>query len=224
MKQLKNLMLQLKQEAAQTFTCKSTVSIILGTAIISFGIYNVHRQAGITEGGILGLLLLCNHWLGISSSVLSPVLDGLSYLFGFRYLGRTFLKRSIFATFCLAAFFRLWEMFPPLLPSLMDRPLLAAVAGSLFVGVGCGLVVRQGTSSGGDDALAMVISKLSGWKIARAYLFTDVTVLLLSLSYIPLERIACSLVTVTISSYLIGIVTELGRKPGKHSEAETVPD
>lgn len=221
MKQLRSFILQLKQEAKQTFPWKTTVPIILGTAIISFGIYNVHRQAGITEGGILGLLLLCNHWLGISSSLLSPILDGASYLFGYRHLGRNFLKRSIFATCCLAAFFRLWEMFPPLLPSLRSRPLLAAAAGSLFIGVGCGLVVRQGASSGGDDALAMVISKLSGWKIARAYLFTDVTVLLLSLSYIPLGRIGCSLVTVTISSYLIGIVTEFGRKPGRHADADT---
>lgn len=224
MKQLKNLILQLKREATNTFTWKSTVSIILGTAIISFGIYNVHQQANITEGGILGMILLCNHWLGISSSILSPILDGLSYLFGYKYLGKDFLKRSIFATFCLAAFFRLWEMFPPLLPGLGDRPLLAAVAGSLFIGVGCGLVVRQGASSGGDDALAMVISKLSGCKIARAYLFTDITVLLLSLSYIPLKRIVYSLVTVTISSYLIGIVTDLGRKPVKQSKTEAVPD
>lgn len=224
MKQLKNLFLQLKQETTQTFTWKSTASIVLGTAIVSFGIYNVHRQADITEGGILGMLLLCNHWLGLSSSILSPILDGLSYLFGYKYLGKDFLKRSIFATFCLAAFFRLWEMFPPLLPSLGDRPLMAAVAGSLFIGVGCGLVVRQGASSGGDDALAMVISKLSGCKISRAYLFTDITVLVLSLSYIPLKRIIYSLVTVTISSFLIGIVTDLGRKPVKQTTTKTVPD
>ena len=61
MKQLNKIMLQLLQETKQTFTRKTVISILLGTAITSFGIYNVHRQTGITEGGILGLLLLCNY-------------------------------------------------------------------------------------------------------------------------------------------------------------------
>ena len=83
-------------------------------------------------------------------------------------------------------------------------PLAAAVAGGVFVGVGVGLVVRAGGAAGGDDALALVLSKKLGWKLPAAYLATDLTVLLLSLSYLPPVKIACSLVTVTISSFLIG--------------------
>ena len=71
------------------------------------------------------------------------------------------------------------------------------------MGIGVGLIVRQGGSSGGDDALALTIARVSGWKLARSYLFTDVTVLMLSLTYIPPRRIAFSLLTVTISSCLI---------------------
>ncbi|HJD46482.1 MAG TPA: YitT family protein, partial [Candidatus Mediterraneibacter norfolkensis] len=62
---------------------------------------------------------------------------------------------------------------------------------------------------GGDDALALTISRLTHWKLSRAYLFTDLTVLLLSLSYIPLRRIAFSLITVTVSSFLIDWVQNL---------------
>ena len=80
--------------------------------------------------------------------------------------------------------------------------------GGVFVGVGVGLIVRQGGSSGGDDALALVIHKLTGWRLSRAYLFTDLTVLFASLSYIPFRRIAFSLVTVTVSSLLIDFVKE----------------
>ena len=54
-----------------------------------------------------------------------------------------------------------------------------------------------------DDALALVIAHVSGWRLSRCYLFTDVTVLLLSLSYIPFQRIFFSLITVTVSSWLI---------------------
>ena len=94
-------------------------------------------------------------------------------------------------------------------------PLAAALLGGAFVGIGVGLIVRQGGSSGGDDALALVIHKLTGWKLSRAYLFTDLTVLVASLSYIPVRRIAFSLVTVTVSSLLIDWVKEYTPKNGK---------
>ena len=60
--------------------------------------------------------------------------------------------------------------------------------------------------------LALVISKKLGWRLPMAYLATDLTVLLLSLSYIPPVKIACSLVTVTISSFLIGKLEGRGEK------------
>jgi len=76
--------------------------------------------------------------------------------------------------------------------------------------------VRQGGSSGGDDALALVIHQLTGWKLARSYLFTDLVVLGASLSYIPARRIAFSLVTVTVSSLLIDWVQGLGHDEKIH--------
>ena len=95
-----------------------------------------------------------------------------------------------------------------MLPDLSAHPLIASVLGGIFVGAGVGLIVRQGGSSGGDDALALTISHISHWKLSRSYLFTDVAVLLLSLTYIPVMRIVFSLITVTISSYLIDWIKE----------------
>ena len=43
-------------------------------------------------------------------------------------------------------------------------------------------------------------------------MISDVTVLLLSLSYIPVRRIGFSLLTVLLSSKLVGIVQRLGQK------------
>ena len=97
----------------------------------------------------------------------------------------------------------------------------AAILGALFVGLGVGLVVRIGGACGGDDALALTIAHVSRWPISRCYLFTDLAVLLLSLTYIPFARIVYSLVTVTISSVVIGRVQRLGvRAP----EADTAVD
>lgn len=195
------------------FTPKRLATILLGTAILSFGLYNVHSPSGVTEGGVLGLVLLLNHWLGLPASIASPVLDVLCYALAFKILGKDFLKVSLAASLSLAGFLRLWEQFPPLLPPLPGLP--AALLGGVCVGLGVGLVVRQGGSCGGDDALALTISKLTKMRLSRAYLFTDVTVLLLSLSYIPFSRIAWSLLTVTISSFLIDGIKSFGAKKQK---------
>ena len=178
--------------------------LLLGAFTLAFGLFNVHSQSQITEGGVLGMTLLLQHWLGVSPGVSGFLMDMTCYAVGFRPLGRGFLRNALISRVGFSLCYRRLERLGPVLPSMADRPLLAALAGGLFVGVGVGLVVRAGGASGGDDALALIIARISRLPISLAYFFTDFTVLALSLSYIPLEKIACSLVTVTLSSWLIG--------------------
>lgn len=190
---------------------RRTAMLLTGAAILSFGLFNVHSQSRITEGGVLGMTLLLQHWFGITPAISEAVLDVICYALGVRYLGTAFLRYALTATGGFACFYAIHERVGYVLPYMGDRPLLAAVVGALFVGVGVGLVVRAGGASGGDDALALVIAKGTGWPVSRAYLFTDVTVLALSLSYIPVANIACSLVTVTLSSMIIGGIHGAGK-------------
>ena len=198
-----------KTKLFQGLSFKNILWIVAGAAICTFGIHNIHQQVGITEGGVIGGMLLLEHWLGISPAYITPVLDIACYLLALKYLGAGFIRTSILSTLSVSLFYKLWEQFPPMLPDLSGHPLVAAVLGALFVGIGVGIIVRQGGSSGGDDALALVISKVSKCRLSFAYLFTDLTVLVLSLSYIPVRRIVFSLVTVTISSFLIDKVQSL---------------
>ena len=186
--------------------------LVAGTAILAFGLYNIHRQSNITEGGVLGLVLFFDHWLGITPALVSPVLDISCYLIGFRFLGREFAKCSVIASLSFACWYALFEKFPPLLPSLAEHPAAAALLGGCFVGLGVGLAVRAGGAAGGDDALAMTISHVTKWPISRAYLFTDLVVLALSATYISPKNLLCSLITVTVSSFLIGRVQTFGKK------------
>ena len=201
-------LLHWKEKLWEGLSGKKLILIVLGAAVATFGIHNIHQQVGITEGGVIGGMLLVEHWLKVSPAYITPVLDAACYLLAWKYLGGGFLKISVISTLSVSLFYKLWEQFPPMLPDLSGHPLAAAVLGAVFVGVGVGIIVRQGGSSGGDDALALVISKVTRWRLSFAYLFTDLTVLLLSLSYIPARRIVFSLVTVTISSFLIDKVQE----------------
>ena len=195
--------------------------IVLGACILSFGLYNIHERTGVTEGGVLGMTLLLQHWFGLSPAITSPVMDIACYLLAWHFLGNAFVKYAVAASLAFAASHALWEQFPPLLPDLSTFPMAAAILGEVRRAVVGKDEVRIGGACGGDDALALTIAHVSRWPISRCYLFTDLAVLLLSLTYIPFARIVYSLVTVTISSVVIGRVQRLGvRAP----EAETAVD
>lgn len=178
--------------------------IFLSAAFLAFGIYNVHSVAHISEGGVLGLMLLIQYWFGISPALSGLVLDALSYLLGWRTLGKRFLACSASATLGYSISYAIFEQFPPLYPAIAEMPLMASIVGAIFVGIGCGLCVRWGGAASGDDALAMSLSKITGLPIQWMYLGMDLLVLGLSLTYIPLSKIVYSLITVILSGQIIG--------------------
>lgn len=191
---------------------KILLSLVCGAIILAFGLYNIHGRTAITEGGVLGMTLLLDHWLGISPGISGIIMDITCYAFAFKILGLPFVKKALVASVSFSVSYQVFERIGYALPDLSAQPILAAVIGALFVGCGVGLVVRVGGACGGDDALALAIAHVTKWPIARAYLATDISVLLLSLSYIPPVRIVYSLITVTISSVVIGRFSRMTKK------------
>ena len=185
---------------------KSCLIALFGSAFLAFGLYHVHSFSGVTEGGVLGMTLLLDHWFHISPSVSC-------YAMGWKLLGRQFIAYSILSSASFSLSYRICEQFPPLWPQLADMPLAASLIGAVFVGVGAGLCVRIGGAPGGDDALAMSLSHVTHIKIQWIYLLSDFAVLVLSLSYIPLNRMVYSILTVLLSGQIIGFVQTVGTHP-----------
>lgn len=188
---------------------------LLGSAVQAFGLYNIHSLSGVTEGGVLGMTLLLDHWLQISPAVSGFVMNGACYALGWKLLGRVFLVYSFVASAGFSVAYRICEQFDPLWPKIAQMPLLAAVLGAAFVGVGTGICVRVGGATSGDDALAMSLSHVTRVKVQWIYLTSDLIVLLLSLSYIPVKRIAYSLLTVILSGQIIGAVQKIPSRRGR---------
>lgn len=183
--------------------------LLLGSIIQAIGIYNIHSLSNVTEGGVLGLTLLIQHWFHISPAVSSLILNLACYALGWRTLGKEFIGYSLLSICIYSVSYGILEQFPPMWPHIVQYPLLAAIAGALFIGIGAGLCVRAGGATAGDDALAMSFSHIFHWPIERIYLVSDLTVLVLSLSYIPVKRIAYSLLTVVLSGQIIGIIQKI---------------
>lgn len=199
------------KEDLKRLTLKNSIITLVGSMILAFGLYHVHSISGVTEGGVLGATLLLEHWTGISPALTGGIMNVLCYVLGWRLLGKEFIAYSALATAGFSGTYKICEQFPHLWPGLADMPLVAALVGALFVGVGAGLCVRVGGAPSGDDALAMSISHATGWKIQWVYLLSDLIVLVMSLSYIPVRRIGYSLFTVLLSGQLIGFVQNFNR-------------
>ena len=70
---------------------KNSITIVFASIFLAFGLYNVHSVAYVTEGGILGLVLLVEHWFSISPSISGFVINLLCYIFGWKTLGKQFV-------------------------------------------------------------------------------------------------------------------------------------
>ena len=185
---------------------------LLGAFIQALGLCNIHAFADVTEGGVLGATLLIDHWFAVSPALSALVLNILCYLFGWRTLGRDFLIYSGIASLAYSVFYALLEPFAPLWPALVESPFWAAIAGALFIGIGAGLSIRMGGATCGDDALAMALSRLTKIDIQWIYLLSDLTVLALSATYIPLAKLGWSLLTVVLSGQIIGWVQKVAKR------------
>lgn len=212
---MKHLLSNLFATLRTTFAAlrpKCILLVLLGSAIQAVGVCNIHAFSHVTEGGTLGLELLLYHWLGISPAISSIVLNGICYAIGWRVLGSAFLAYSGIAVGCYALTYALLELFAPLWPVLITSPLVCALLGAVFVGLGAGISMLGGGAPGGDDALAMSLNRRFGWGVEKVYLVSDLSVLLLSLSYIPLEKILYSLLTVVLSGQIVGWVQKLKKE------------
>ena len=187
-------------------TLKSILLIMIGATILSFGSYNFNYQNNVTEGGVLGLLLLLQHVFNISPSVTSLVIDFSLFAIGSKFFGKKFLLYSILSTTTFSSTYKIWEKIGFLDPSYTNNMLIASILAGIGVGIGVGLVVRGGGASGGDDVIALLGNKLLKLKVNHVYLVTDAIVLLMSLVYLDIKQVFFSIIAVTISGKIISIL------------------
>ena len=187
-------------------TIQSIILIIIGATILSFGSYNFNYQNNITEGGVLGLLLLMQHIFNISPSITSVVIDFSLFTIGSKFFGKKFLLYSILSTVIFSMTYKIWESIGFLVPSFTNNMLIGSILAGICVGIGVGLVVRGGGASGGDDVIALLGNKFLKLKVNHVYLITDATVLLMSLIYLDINQIFYSMIAVTISGKIISII------------------
>ena len=182
------------------------IRLLIGTMVVAFAISNIHARYQIAEGGQLGTELLFYNWFGVSPAISSLIIDIIIFTISFFVLGVKYFQNAIIGSLLYAAFYFLFQNIPFLLPDLSHDLLLATLLGGILVGIGCGLVVKSSGACGGDDSLALILSKVTKLDISISYFVLDLIVILMSLTYLKGINILYSLLTAAISSFIIGII------------------
>lgn len=130
----------------------------------------------VVSGGVTGLSIILNSIIGLPVGILVIVFNIPLFIFGWRALGGlNFALRTIYATVLLALGI---DFLAPFAPVITTDPLLYSLYGGLLDGVGVGLVLRAGGTTGGTDIVARIIERRWGVAPGRVILFMDAAILL----------------------------------------------
>jgi uncharacterized membrane-anchored protein YitT (DUF2179 family) len=180
------------------------LAIVIGSAIIGFGMNYFNIANGLAEGGMTGLALLLKYVAGWNPAWTNLLLNMPLLLLGWRLLGRTSLIYTITGMISVSLFLWLFESFALPLPD----PLLASLYAGALVGLGFGIVFRFEGMTEGTDIIARLVQKHYGVGIAKTIFAMDFVVLVLSLIYLDLTRAMYTLVAIIVGARVIDFVLE----------------
>lgn len=174
--------------------------ILLGSCLLAAGLYHINFQNNLAEGGFLGIALLFENMFSISPSITSLMLDIPIFLIGMNMFGKNFMIKSFVGAFAFSIFYSLFENFSTITIDLSNHMFLAALLGGTFTGLGLGLILRSGGTTGGDDVLTIVINNVTKLSVGKVYFIFDAIVLTFSLYYLNWNEFAYTLIAVAVSA------------------------
>ena len=158
-------------------SAKEYLLITAGSLLTALGLNLFLVPNSVAAGGASGLGTVLYLGFGIPVSAVVLAVNIILFAFGYRYLPKSALVRTLFATFALSAFIEIFSFLKPL----TDNLILASVYGGLCLGAGTGMTVANGGSTGGSDMAAVIIYKqLHIFSVARLILFIDLFIIVLS--------------------------------------------
>ena len=175
---------------------KDYALIVLGTFLAALSLPLFFLPYDIAPGGISGISTVLASVLPLSVGLISFVLNVPLFLIGWRTVGWRFAVRSFIAM-------SLMSLFIDLVPvrDVSGNVMLASVFGGVLLGVGLGLVVRAGATTGGTDMAAkMIHNRVAFLPIATILFMIDGLVVAVAALAFGLQAALWALISLFVSS------------------------
>lgn len=123
------------------------------------------------DGGIIGVSLIYARLFGDSFlSVVLVVLNIPFILLAYKFIRKTFVLQMLIAVVLFAAFLSILELVPAFYGDMLE----IIVIGGAILGIGVGLIIRNGGCLDGTEILAIIINRKKGFTIGQIVLFINV--------------------------------------------------
>lgn len=186
--------------------------ILIGNTLLAFGVCAFVLPNGIMLGGSTGIALAIQHLIpSMRLSVISAAINVTLFLLGYIFLGKKFAATSLMSTILYPIILAIFEMLP-LGDLFQEGIVLSALACAVVFGLGIGLVVRAGGSTGGMDIPPIILQKYKGIPVGTSMLFFDTVVVLLQVLLGGIDGILCSLLVIVVMSATINKALVSGEK------------
>ena len=170
--------------------------IFLGNTIYALSVVMFLLPNGLITGGTTGLGIAMAHYFGINLSSFVMVFNVVMFLVGAYVLGKKFALTTLVSTFYYPFILGIFERIPALQNITTDK-MLATVCTGVMIGVGIGIVIRAGASTGGMD-----IPKFGIPVSVSMYAF-DFTILILQMLFTSKEDCIYGILLVMIYTLVL---------------------
>ena len=184
------------------------IMITLGIILMVSGFYFFLIPAEIVAGGVTGLGLVLNEAFAFPISVTVLVFNMFLLILGLAVLGKKVFFRSIYGSLLFPAVLYIFEEFVPLF-DLQGDLFISVVFGGVLLGIGFGIVMKYGGTSGGTDIPVKILNKKFKVPVSFSiYLIDGIIVTLGIIVFFQTNGILGGLYAL-ISIYLSGRVADI---------------
>lgn len=178
------------------------LSVVLGNALLAFAVCAFVVPNRFMLGGSNGIALALQHWLPLPLSVWSAVINGALFLLGWVCLGKKFAATSLLSTVIYPVIMACFEHLP-LGALFSEDPLTCAIFCSVCAGLGLGIVVREGGSTGGMDIPPCILQKYKGIPVGTSLAVFDTAIVLLQVCVQGLDGVLHSVLIIFLISVIV---------------------
>ncbi len=165
-------------------------------------------QNNLGEGGFTGITLLFYFIWDFNPAISNILLNLPVFFIGLKYLGRNMFIYTIIGTVSVSIFLEVFQVYTLSIPLHSDMTLAALFAG-VFIGVGLGIVFRNGGTTGGVDIIARIVQKYLGWSIGKSMFIFDLIVISTSIiTYLEYVEGMYTLLAVYVGARVIDFIQD----------------
>lgn len=183
--------------------------ILLGTALSAFSMGVFVLPYDLLAPGVTGLGRLGEIYFQLPVAMTVGVLNIALLLLGLVVLGWRFAASIVLGSLSFPVFLGVFEALPQL-SGLVEDPLYAALCAGAIEGVGLGLIIRAGGSSGGSDVVPIILNRKFKLPIAPVLYGIDTAVIALQLPEANLEAVVLSALYAALYTVVMNYVLTLG--------------